>query len=155
MPSHNLQNDLNDNESKCKYLKRLSSMASHLWALNQRRTIDQGDRRQMFFYTWRVGRNNGFISPTVCKVMRVKPRVTQCLLEEKPPSDKRKCSHRALQEGTAAGSRGRRTTSTLSDKQDTHEPHGDPLKTACHQSSAGHISASLTAFKTLGNIWRV
>lgn len=52
-----------------------------------------------------MGRNNGFISPTVYKVMRVKPRVTQCVLEEKPPSDKRKCSHRPLQEGTASDPR--------------------------------------------------
>lgn len=32
-----------------------------------------------------------------------------------------------------AGSQGKRTTSTLLDKQDTHELHGDPLKAMCHQ----------------------
>lgn len=71
--------------------------------------------------------------------MRVEPIMTQCMLEEYSCWTKGNvlivlCRRALLWTPTRpAGSQGKRTTSTLLDKQDTHELRGDPLKAMCHQ----------------------
>lgn len=129
----------NDNKSKCKYLREVvqhgqASICSGSLIGNKWRAL-----ANMSFYTSQVGKNIGFISSSVYRVVGVKPTVTQCMLEEYSCWTKGNvlidlCRRTLLWTPTRpAGSQGKRTTSSLSDKQDTHEPHSDPLKTMCHQ----------------------
>lgn len=91
-----------------------------------------GSNKQVPLYL-RRRTNNGFISSSVYKVMGVEPIMTQCMLEEYRWTKGNVlivlCRTALPWTPTgSAGSQGKRTTSTLLDKQDTHELHGDPLK---------------------------